>query len=396
MRRLGHQAALGRRGVRAARARRLSRRQRLHRGQGSGQGTLRLPRSAVAGRRSRRPRRRLVRPRQRRPPAEPRLLGDLRRRHRGRRAAAVARLPADRRRAPDPRVRPAAEEGRGGARPTSPSKYGVDVLDRFAAPLASLPRDGYLARARPGSHRADAPGAAARRRAAAPLLPAPAHGDPLHLMSRPMPLPRCSTRPAVRRRPAAVRVPSPLHPLDLAYARAGLEPPAATPSRRTDPAAVSIAAGAPARHDADARGALRRPRRAAAAVDLHERPLVLPPRAAGAGVSGPAGRDGRDPHEARRRCRARSRPRSAATAVPLGRILRDGGVDFTSMPREFFAVTPNPEMMGVFWMREPRTLYGRRTEVLLDGRAHRRHRRSPAARLKRPREDHDCCRTDVP
>jgi hypothetical protein len=26
-------------------------------------------------------------------------------------------------------------------------------------------------------------------------------------------------------------------------------------------------------------------------------------------------------------------------------------------------------MMGVFWMREPRTLYGRRTEVLLDGRA---------------------------
>ena len=55
--------------------------------------------------------------------------------------------------------------------------------------------------------------------------------------------------------------------------------------------------------------------------------------------------------------------------IPLGRILRDGGVDFTSMPREFFAVVPNPEMMGVFWMREPRTLYGRRTEVLLDGRA---------------------------
>ena len=34
----------------------------------------------------------------------------------------------------------------------------------------------------------------------------------------------------------------------------------------------------------------------------------------------------------------------------------------------FLAVTPNPEMMGVFWMREPRTLYGRQTEVLLDGR----------------------------
>jgi hypothetical protein len=54
--------------------------------------------------------------------------------------------------------------------------------------------------------------------------------------------------------------------------------------------------------------------------------------------------------------------------VPLGRILRDGGVDFTSRPTVFLAITPNPEMMGVFWMREPRTLYGRQTEVLLGGR----------------------------
>jgi hypothetical protein len=52
--------------------------------------------------------------------------------------------------------------------------------------------------------------------------------------------------------------------------------------------------------------------------------------------------------------------------IPLGRILRDGGVNFLSRPRVFFAITPNPEMMGVFWMREPRTLYGRQTEVLLD------------------------------
>jgi hypothetical protein len=33
----------------------------------------------------------------------------------------------------------------------------------------------------------------------------------------------------------------------------------------------------------------------------------------------------------------------------------------------FLAVTPNPEMMGLFWMREPRTLYGRRTEAFLRG-----------------------------
>jgi chorismate-pyruvate lyase len=32
--------------------------------------------------------------------------------------------------------------------------------------------------------------------------------------------------------------------------------------------------------------------------------------------------------------------------VPLGRLLRDGGVRYESRPKAFFAVTPNPEMMG--------------------------------------------------
>ena len=54
--------------------------------------------------------------------------------------------------------------------------------------------------------------------------------------------------------------------------------------------------------------------------------------------------------------------------MPLGRLLRDGGVDYRSRPTAFLAVTPNPEMMGVFWMREPRTLYGRQTEMSIDGR----------------------------
>jgi chorismate-pyruvate lyase len=53
--------------------------------------------------------------------------------------------------------------------------------------------------------------------------------------------------------------------------------------------------------------------------------------------------------------------------VPLGRLLRDGGVNYESRPKAFLAVTPNPEMMGVFWMREPRTLYGRRTEMIHEG-----------------------------
>src|SRR5262245_19600947 len=53
--------------------------------------------------------------------------------------------------------------------------------------------------------------------------------------------------------------------------------------------------------------------------------------------------------------------------TPLGRLLRDGGVDFKSQPRVFLAVEPNNEMMGVFWMREPRTLYGRQTELFQGG-----------------------------
>jgi len=53
--------------------------------------------------------------------------------------------------------------------------------------------------------------------------------------------------------------------------------------------------------------------------------------------------------------------------IPLGRVLRDAGVDFRSQPRAFFSVVPNQEMMGVFWMREPRTLYGRQTEVFQGG-----------------------------
>ena len=50
--------------------------------------------------------------------------------------------------------------------------------------------------------------------------------------------------------------------------------------------------------------------------------------------------------------------------IPLGRILRDRHVDYRSVPKAFLEITPNPEMMGVFWMREPRPLYGRRTEIV--------------------------------
>jgi hypothetical protein len=49
--------------------------------------------------------------------------------------------------------------------------------------------------------------------------------------------------------------------------------------------------------------------------------------------------------------------------VPFGRILRDAGVGFRTQSNVFLKVISNSEMMGVFWMREPRTLYGRQTEV---------------------------------
>jgi hypothetical protein len=63
----------------------------------------------------------------------------------------------------------------------------------------------------------------------------------------------------------------------------------------------------------------------------------------------------------------RIRRQILANEIPLGRLLREGGVKFQSLPRAFLAVTPNPEMMGVFWMRDPLPLFGRRTEMMQDG-----------------------------
>ena len=53
--------------------------------------------------------------------------------------------------------------------------------------------------------------------------------------------------------------------------------------------------------------------------------------------------------------------------VPPGRLLRDSDVAFKSQPRAFLSLEPNSEMMGVFWMREARTLYGRQTELYKSG-----------------------------
>ena len=60
----------------------------------------------------------------------------------------------------------------------------------------------------------------------------------------------------------------------------------------------------------------------------------------------------------------RIRSKILRNEIPLGRLLRDGKVQYQSRVKSYLSVTPNAEMMGVFWMREPRTLYGRRTEVI--------------------------------
>lgn len=66
-----------------------------------------------------------------------------------------------------------------------------------------------------------------------------------------------------------------------------------------------------------------------------------------------------------RSLKAKTRRAILDNQIPLGRLLRDHGVDFESRPIAFFALEPNAEMMGVFWMREARTLYGRRTEIFV-------------------------------
>jgi len=168
---------------------------------------------------------------------------------------------------------------------------------------------------------------------------------------------------------SARRVPSPLHPLDLAYARAGLEPPVARPIGPD---------GIPQPY----RSLLVHQRDMTLTLEAHFGGRVVL-RPLSTFVNGPwyyrrvllaQEYSGRPVEMGAIRIKLAALPRKVQAEIrrnriPLGRILRDGGVDFTSMPREFFAVSPNPEMMGVFWMREPRTLYGRRTEVLLDGRA---------------------------
>lgn len=54
-----------------------------------------------------------------------------------------------------------------------------------------------------------------------------------------------------------------------------------------------------------------------------------------------------------------------AEQVPLGRVLNEAGVPYESRPLAFLHMTPNADMMAVFWMPRAKTIYGRRTRVML-------------------------------
>ena len=181
-----------------------------------------------------------------------------------------------------------------------------------------------------------------------------------------------STHPVLRLQPPAARAAGSsnglLYPLDVLYAQAGIAPPVVkkiSPHPRS--AAVPRAPRARGRHDADSGAPLRRAHRRSAFClsalkgQSYFRRVLLVEESSARPVAMGAVRIRLDV------LGARNRAKILRQREPLGRILRDGGVDFLSRPTAFFEVRPNAEMMGVFWMPESRTLYGRRTHVTLDG-----------------------------
>jgi chorismate-pyruvate lyase len=158
-----------------------------------------------------------------------------------------------------------------------------------------------------------------------------------------------------------------LYPLDLAYKRAGIEPPAV---RALAPEKLPLPYRSLLVHGNDMTITLERhfggrvvlrPLSTFVLGGSYFRRVLLAQEYSGRPVEMGALRIRLDAFPAKVRAEIRRH------TVPLGRILRDAGIDFVSQARVFLEVTPNQEMMGVFWMREPRKLYGRRTEVLYRG-----------------------------
>ena len=172
-----------------------------------------------------------------------------------------------------------------------------------------------------------------------------------------------------------------LHPLDIVYTRAGLEPPTVDArSRRTQ---IPQPYRSLLVHQRDMTLTLEahfggrvvlRPLSTFTAAPWYYRRVLLAQEYSGRPVEMGAIR-------MKLAALAAQGPgaRSGATQVPLGRILRDGGVDFTSMPREFFAVDAQPRDDG-------RVLDARAAHAL------RPPHRSAARRPRRSATSSKCCR----
>jgi hypothetical protein len=177
--------------------------------------------------------------------------------------------------------------------------------------------------------------------------------------------PRAAAARRVRTR--ALSAPSILYPLDFVYGRAGVAPPTV---KRIAPQDIPEPYRSLLVHESDMTFTLERhfggrvtlrPLSTFTVGGSYYRRVLLAQEYSGRPVEMGAIRMKLDVFSPRIRALIH------ANEVPLGRILRDGGVDFKSVAKVFLEITPNPEMMGVFWMREARTLYGRQTEVLHHG-----------------------------
>jgi chorismate-pyruvate lyase len=158
-----------------------------------------------------------------------------------------------------------------------------------------------------------------------------------------------------------------LFPLDLLYAQAGVPSPSA---KLTEPDRIPSPYDSLLVHEAEMTRTLERHfggqlavRALSASVKGHwyMRRVLLAQEYSGRPVAMGAVRIRLD------RFAPRIRARILSQQTPLGRILREGRVAFRSRPTRFLEITPNAEMMGVFWMREPQILYGRQTKMTLEG-----------------------------
>ena len=168
-----------------------------------------------------------------------------------------------------------------------------------------------------------------------------------------------------RRRRPTVSAHGILYPLDVMYAQTGIDGPAAkrtTPDRIPPPYSTLLV------HEKEMTATLEQyfgGRVAVRALSTstkgrsYFRRVLLVMEQSGRPVAMGAVRIQLDVFSVRTRARILRRQE------PLGRILRDAGINYGSHPTAFLEITPNSDMLGVFWMPERRTLYGRQTQVTL-------------------------------